>query len=79
MTDKKKGAVPFESAPTSDSTSTNSTALDTSRPLFHPLTWRTEKPARPHSEYGRTTPEALAWMAITGLMMLAGWLWELAR
>jgi len=23
--------------------------------------------------------EALAWMAITGLMMLAGWLWEAAR
>lgn len=79
MTDEKKGHTPFESAPTSDSTSANSTALDTSRPLFHPLRWRTEKPARPHSEYGRTTPEALAWVLITGLMMLAGWLWGVAR
>ena len=49
MTDEKMGHTPFESAPTSDSTSANSTA---------------------------PVAEALAWMAITGLMMLAGWLWE---
>lgn len=52
MTTKEKGAVPFESAPTSETTRQHSSA-----------------PA----------PEALAWLAITGLMMLAGWLWEVAR
>lgn len=79
MTEKEKGAVPFESAPQGDTTAPESSAPGPDRALFHPLTWRCDKPAQPRSEYGRTTPEALAWLAFTGLMMLAGWLWGVAR
>ena len=73
----------------------DSSAPETPRALYNPLTWRPEKHARfrgkskrrtradaiarKRGEYGRTTPEALAWMAITAVLMLAGWLWEGAR
>lgn len=79
MTEKEKGAVPFESAPTSETTCADSTAPGPERGIYNPLTWRCDKPAQPRSEIGRTTPEALAWLAITGLMMLAGWMWGVAR
>ena len=79
MTEKKGGAVPFESAPTSDSTCADSIAPGPERGIYNPLTWRADPIACKRGEIGRTTPEALAWLAITGLMMLAGWLWEVAR
>lgn len=44
-TEKEKGATPFESAPENVTDAADSTT-DTARALFHPLTWRREKPAR---------------------------------
>ncbi|OYD53111.1 hypothetical protein CGK74_14435 [Thauera propionica] len=79
MTEKEKGAIPFESAPQGDTASIDSIAPGPERGIYNPLTWRADPIACKRGEIGRTTPEALAWLAITGLMMLAGWLWGAAR
>lgn len=67
MTKKERAQSPNQAAPQGDTTAPESSAPGPDRALFHPLTWRCDKPAQPRSEYGRTTPEALAW------------LWEAAR
>lgn len=45
MTEKEKGASPDQAAPQAND-GADSTAAETHRALFHPLTWRPEKPAR---------------------------------
>ncbi|WP_287366325.1 hypothetical protein [Thauera sp.] len=76
MTEQEKGAVPFESAPTSDSTGVNSTAATPERGIYNPLTWRADPIACKRGEIGRTTPEALAWLLAAALVALLG---EVAR
>lgn len=76
MTEKEKGAVPFESAPQGETTAADSTT-DTSRALFHPLTWRPEKPARFRGKSKRRTrADAIARKRGYGRIdaALAGWL-----
>lgn len=93
-TDKEKGTTPFESAPQTNDTA-DSTAPETPRALFHPLTWRPEKPARfrgkgkrktradaiarKRGQWGGASADLLAWLAILAAFALAGWLSELPR
>lgn len=46
MTEKEKGATPFESAPQAETYAADSTAPTPERGIYNPLTWRPEKPAR---------------------------------
>ena len=87
--DKEKGTTPFESAPQTNDTA-DSTAPETPRALFHPLTWRPEKPARfrgkakrrsraaaiarKRGEWGSARADLLAWLATLAVFALAGWL-----
>jgi len=85
MTDKKKGAPPFESAPTSDSTSANSTAPAPERGIYNPLTWRSEKSVKFRGKgkrktradairrkrgYGRIDPLLVAWLIVGSALLL---------
>lgn len=79
----------------SDNTGLDSTAPETPRPLFHPLTWRPEKPAkfrgkgkrrtradaiaRKRGQWGNARADLLAWLAILAAFALAGWLSEVTR
>lgn len=45
MLEKEKGASPDQAAPQTND-SADSTATETPRALYNPLTWRPEKPAR---------------------------------
>ena len=90
--EKEKGATPFESAPQTNDTA-DSTAAETPRALFHPLTWRPEKPARfrgkrktradaiarKRGQMGSARADLLAWLAILAAFSLVGWLSEVAR
>ncbi len=92
--EKEKGATPFESAPQTNDTA-DSTAAETPRALFHPLTWRPEKPARfrgkgkrktradaiarKRGQWGGARADLLAWVATLAAFALAGWLSEVAR
>ena len=58
MTGKEKGASPDQAAPQTND-STNSTAPETPRALFHPLTWRPERPAKFRGKR-RTRADAIA-------------------
>lgn len=84
MTDKKKGATPFESAPQAETYAADSTT-DTSRALFHPLTWRSEKPVKFRGKgkrktradairrkrgYGRIDPLLVAWLIVGSALLL---------
>ena len=87
--EKEKGATPFESAPQTNDTA-DSTAAETTRALFHPLTWRPERPAkfrgkgkrrtradaiaRKRGQWGSASADMLAWLAIAAAFALAGWL-----
>ena len=79
----------------SDSTGLDSTAPETPRALYTPLTWRPERPAkfrgkgkrrtradaiaRKRGEWGNARADLLAWLAILAAFALAGWLSEVAR
>lgn len=94
MTEKEKGATPFESAPQGDNSTSNYT-VQTPAQLQLPLTWRPEKPprfrgktrrrtradaiARKRDQWGSASADLLAWLAIFAAFALAGWLSEVAR
>lgn len=95
MSTEKEGAQsPDQAAPQAISTA-DSTAPETRRALFHPLTWRPEKPAkfrgkgkrrtradaiaRKRGQWGSASADLLAWLAIFAAFALAGWLSEVAR
>lgn len=94
MTHAKEGAQsPDQAAPQAISTA-DSTAAETPRALFHPLTWRPERPAkfrgkgkrrtradaiaRKRGQWGSASADLLAWLAILAAFALAGWLSEAA-
>jgi len=65
---KEKGHA--EAQPRRKTTSTNSTALDTSRPLFHPLSWRADAITRKHGEIGSIDPLLVAWLIVASALLL---------
>ena len=94
MTTKEKGASPDQAAPQTND-SADSTAPETPRALFHPLTSRPERPAkfrgkgkrrtradaiaRKRAQMGSARADLLAWVATIAAFALAGWLAEVAR
>ena len=93
MSTKEKGTSPDQAAPQTNA-SADATAPETPRTLFHPLTWRPEKPAkfrgkakrrsraaaiaRKRGEWGSARADLLAWLAPLAVFALAGWLSEVA-
>lgn len=93
MTEKENAPAITEAQ--SDNYDADSTAPETERAIYNPMTWRTQKPARfrgkgkrrtradaigrKRGEYGRIAPELIAWLAILAAFALAGWLAEVAR
>lgn len=93
-TKKERAQSPDQAAPKAISTA-DSTAPETRRALFHPLTWRPEKPAkfrgkgkrrtradaiaRKRGQWGSASADLLAWLAILAAFALAGWLSEVPR
>ena len=91
MTTKEKGASPDQAAPQTND-SADSTAPETPRALFHPLTSRPERPAkfrgkgkrrtradaiaRKRGEWGNARADLLAWLAILAAFALACWMSE---
>ena len=95
MTHEKEGAQsPDQAAPQAISTA-DSTAPETPRALYNPLTWRPEKPARfrgkgkrrtradaiarKRGEYGHMHAGLLAWLAATAWLTATAALWILAE
>lgn len=93
-TKKERAQSPDQAAPQAISTA-DSTAPEARRALFHPLTWRPEKPAkfrgkgkrrtradaiaRKRGQWGSASADLLAWLAILAAFALAGWLSEVPR
>ena len=91
MTTKEKGASPDQAAPQTND-SADSTAPETPRALFHPLTSRPERPAkfrgkgkrrtradaiaRKRGQRGNARADLLAWLAILAAFALACWMSE---
>ena len=91
MTEKEKGASPDQAAPQTND-SADSTAPETPRALFHPLTSRPERPAkfrgkgkrrtradaiaRKRGQWGNARADLLAWLAILAAFALACWMSE---
>ena len=91
MTTKEKGASPDQAAPQTND-SADSTAPETPRALFHPLTSRPERPAkfrgkgkrrtradaiaRKRGQWGNARADLLAWLAILAAFALACWMSE---
>lgn len=87
--EKEKGSSPDQAAPQTNDTG-NSTAPETPRGIYNPLTWRPERPAkfrgkgkrrtradaiaRKRGAWGSARADLLAWLATLALFALAGWL-----
>lgn len=64
MTDKKKGAIPFESAPQGETTAADSTAPAPERGIYNPLTWRSEKSVK----------FRVGWLVLLAVVLIVGWM-----
>lgn len=94
MNAQEKGASPDQAAPQTND-SADSTAPETPRAIYNPLTWRPERPAkfrgkgkrrtradaiaRKRGQWGSASADLLTWLAILAAFALAGWLSEVAR
>ncbi|HRQ66393.1 MAG TPA: hypothetical protein PKZ76_16275 [Xanthomonadaceae bacterium] len=88
MTEKEKGATPFESAPQGDNSTSNYT-VQTPAQRQLPLTWRPEKPprfrgktrrrtradaiTRKRGELGRIAPELAGSLLMLAVVVLLAW------